>query len=1005
VGNGLNIPAGVAVDGVGDVFIADAFNNRVVEVPAGGGAQITIGSGLNNPTGVAVDAAGDVFIAEPDNALVVEVPADGGAQTTVGSGLGEPTSVAVDGAGDVFIADAIRSRVVKVSPGGVQSTVGNGFSFPTGVAVDATGDVFVADYSNNDVVEVPAGGGTQTTLGTGLSQPYGVAVDGTGDVFIADSNNNRVVEVPAGGGAQITVVGSGLHDPTGVAVQGAGVVFVADSNNDRVLELQRFAVNLGTANVCPAGQGSPAACSQSATLTYNVTTKGTAGGATALTGGASNLDFTVTGNTCTGLLEANSTCTVNVTFTPGAPGLRMGAIQVLYVYQQNQSVLANTPAYGEGKGPAVAFGPGTENVMGSGLQKPNGVAVDGAGDVFIADTGNDRVVELPANGGAQTTVVSGLNYPYGVAVDGAGDLFVTDTFNNQVVEVPGGGGAQTTVGSGLNTPFGVTVDTAGDVFISDTGNNRVVEVPVSGGAQFTVGTGLNMPHNVAVDGAGDVFIADFYNNRVVEVPANGGPQTTVGTGLSEPADVAVDGAGDLFIVDALNFRVVEVPAGGGAQVTVVSGLNFPQSMALDGTGDLFIADSFNYRVVELQRSQSPSFSFASTAVGSTSSDSPQSFTIQNIGNEVLDAAAPGLSIGADFQQVPGPGSPEDCTSSFSLAPGVSCNLSISFTPKTAGNLQETAVLRDNALNAVAATQTINLSGTATGTAAYDNAITVTLSSTQLVYPGAAEATVAVAGSNGSTATGSVTIYDGATALTAPLTLSYGAAHWWISPGLNAGTHSLSASYSGDSHNPAGQSAPIAVTVSPAPVSMTPSCWNQSFSYGGNYSCTVSLSFSGSGTVSGSITYTLDGGAPVSVPLSGGTGAFTLTQPATGNHSVVIAFAQQGNFAAASPSTQNFTVTPAPTQIQLTPSSYYLSAGSTLTLSASLTTWSAGAPSSGVVTFLDNGVAIGTVNVNPQGQSGLTVVSIAAGSHNYTAQYAGTTNYASVTSSVATVTAN
>ena len=103
------------------------------------------------------------------------------------------------------------------------------------------------------------------------------------------------------------------------------------------------------------------------------------------------------------------------------------------------------------------------------------------------------MVEIPAGGGAQTTVGSGLNFPDGVAVDGAGDVFIADTDNSRVVEVPAGGGAQITVASGLNDPSGVAVDGAGDVFIADTGNNRVVEVPAGGGAQTTVVSGLSYP--------------------------------------------------------------------------------------------------------------------------------------------------------------------------------------------------------------------------------------------------------------------------------------------------------------------------------------------------------------------------------------------------------------------------------------------------------------------------------------------------------------------------------
>ncbi len=670
--SGLSHPYGVAVDGAGNVFIADNHNNRVVEVPAGGGAQVTVGNGLYYPQGVAVDGAGDVFIADTYNSRVVEVPAGGGAQTTVPAG---------------------------------------GLLYPTGVAVDGAGDVFIADNNNSRVVEVPAGGGAQTTVGSGLSYAYGVAVDGAGDVFIADTNHSRVVEVPAGGGAQ-TTVGSGLSLPYGVAVDRAGDVFIADTYNNRVVEVQRVSVNFGSVNICPGEQSSPAPCSQTFTLNYSVATTRTFGTIKVVTQGTPNLDFRLSnGSTCTGTVSAGSSCTVDVTFAPLTPGAHMGAVQVT---DNLGNMLVTTLVHGQGQGPAIAFGPGAQTSMGSGWNYPSALAVDGAGDVFIGDTYNNRVVEVPADGGAETTIGSGLSTPHGVAVDGAGDVLIADAGNNQVVEVPVGGGAQTTVGSGLSQPLGVAVDGAGDVFIADTYNSRVVEVPAGGGAQTTVGSGLSSPFAVAVDGAGNVFIADSGNNRVVEVPAGGAAQIMVpASGLNSPSGVVVDGAGDVFIADTNNSRVVEVPAGGGAQTTVGS-LYYPYGVAVDGAGNLFIADPWNSEMVEVQRAQPPTLSFASTPVGSTSSDSPQSVTIQNIGNQPLNAIDPGLVVGGpNFLQVAGSGTPADCSSSFSLSPGASCSLSISFEPQSIGKLTAAATFIDNALNAMVSSQSVALQATAT----------------------------------------------------------------------------------------------------------------------------------------------------------------------------------------------------------------------------------------------------------------------------------------------------
>jgi Kelch motif/NHL repeat len=311
--------------------------------------------------------------------------------------------------------------------------------------------------------------------------------------------------------------------------------------------LQLGSVNFGSANICSGGQTTPAPCSQTLTLNYNVNADTTfATNPTVVTQGAPNLDFTLSSTTCTGTITAGNSCTVNVQFAPLAPGVRMGAVQLV---DSSGNLLATTFVQGIGQGPAIAFGPGL-----------------------------------------QTTVsASGLFYPSGVAMDGAGDVFIADQGNNRVVEVPAGGGAQTTVGSGLITPQGVAVDGAGDVFIADGGNNRVVEV---------------------------------------------------------------------------------------------------------------------------QRSQPPTFSFAATVVLNTSTDSPQSVTVQNIGNQLLDAVPPGLSIGSNsFVQVAGSGTPADCTTSFSLAPGASCNLSVSFIPQTTGSIVSAATFTDNALNAATANQSVTLSGT------------------------------------------------------------------------------------------------------------------------------------------------------------------------------------------------------------------------------------------------------------------------------------------------------
>jgi Big-like domain-containing protein len=127
-------------------------------------------------------------------------------------------------------------------------------------------------------------------------------------------------------------------------------------------------------------------------------------------------------------------------------------------------------------------------------------------------------------------------------------------------------------------------------------------------------------------------------------------------------------------------------------------------------------------------------------------------------------------------------------------------------------------------------------------------------------------------------------------------------------------------------------------------------------------------------------------------------------PAAGLHALSISYAQQGNFAAVGPNTQNFTVNPALTQVQLTPSNYYPATGSSFTLSATVNSSTAGAPASGVVTFYDNGKVIGSPTVNAQGQASLTIPTLASGFHSYKAQFGGAPKFATGSSGYLSITA-
>jgi len=724
--------SGVTADGAGNVFAVNYELRSVVEFPVAGGPPVTVANPTGGTSGIAIDPAGNLFVAQADSTPfgVLEIPAGGGAPKQVGAGLSHASGVAVDTAGDLFIADSGNSRVVEVPVGGgPQITIGaTGLGSALGVAVDAVGNVYVSDSFHDRVVKVAVGGGQTTVRTTGLFEPTGVAVDGADNIFIADYGNNRVVEVPANGGPQITIgTGSGAGAVQGVAVDGDGDIFFTNPGQLGLVEIQTHAVNFGSLNVCPAGQSSPAPCSQTLTLNYNITSGGDLGTGVALTMGAPNLDFKIaSGSTCVGHFNAGATCSVTVTFAPTKAGIRQGAVQIT---DDLGNALATTYVTGTGIGPQIAFAPSRQNTVGSGFTQPfsypSGVAANGAGDVFVADTYG--VYKVPAGGGPTTTVGTGLVSPTAVAVDGAGNVYIVDQGNYSVYEVPAGGGAQITVGSNIISPVAVAVDGMGNVFILDYGRSCVVKMPAAGGAETFLGTGLQTPLGIALDGAGNLYIADSGNGRIVEVLAEGSAQTTVVSGLESPQGISVDAAGNLYIADGSS--IVELLVKAGTHVSLGTGLNGASGVFVDASGNVYVADTNNGRVVELPRSQAPALSFASTKVGVVSADSPQTVEVLNIGNQPLIFNTPTTGANPSYPA----GFPENtsdsnlCSSSSQVGQGASCDVSLNFIPTIAGTNSGSAVLTDNALNAAAATQSIAVSGTGVGQ-------TISLSATSLSYP-------------------------------------------------------------------------------------------------------------------------------------------------------------------------------------------------------------------------------------------------------------------------------
>ena len=428
-----------------------------------------------------------------------------------------------------------------------------------------------------------------------------------------------------------------------------------------------------------------ASASQFVTVTAN--TAGTVSSVEVLAAGQSGQDFAVgTGtSTCSGaVLAVNGTCKEYVTFTPVAPGIRVGAVVLVGTVGGNPAVLGTAYVNGTGTGSLGVFNPGNElpfagdsdylGPVGDGnvatkaeLYLPSGVAVDGAGNVYIADSAHNRIrvvcasatsatiagttcagagiimtvagTGAPGNSGNGPASTATLNTPSGVAVDGAGNVFIADTGNDaireivaatdQIVTVAGGGtgcaGQTDTVGDGctalqisLSGPEGVTLDANGDIFIADTANERIREIALSTGLVTTIaGNGFTNS-----DGTGGY---------------NGDNITAITAELNSPYAVAFDASGNMYIPDSGNNRVRMVSAVAGvitpaSLITTFAGngtpsyngdngpaaaaeLWAPSGVTVDAAGNVYIADTQNRAIRKVGATSGDIVSLVRTGVG------------------------------------------------------------------------------------------------------------------------------------------------------------------------------------------------------------------------------------------------------------------------------------------------------------------------------------------------------------------------------------------------------
>ena len=511
-------------------------------------------------------------------------------------------------------------------------------------------------------------------------------------------------------------------------------------------------------------------------------------------------EFSAQTPSCT--VGATTSCNVSVTFSPKSAGLRESAL----IITQSGTLLGITFLQGIGLGPQMVLSPGIiSTIAGNGsagysgdghsataatLWSPQGVALDSAGNVYIADSINQVIRKITASTGNISTVAgmafaagsSGdggaatsakLNNPTGVAVDGAGNIYIADQGNGRIREVNAVTGTITTVAGGgngrgasdaygdggaatnaiLSGPNDVAVDAVGDIYIADSFHGLVREVSAatglinivagggSGGGSDGIGDGgpatdaiLDNPTSVAVDAAGNVYIADTGHSMIRQVNTSGTINVVAGNGsagyagdlgpavdaeLNTPTGVRVDAADDIYISDSGANVIREVIAASGMIETIggsgssgYSGdngsavnatLQNPQNLGLDAGGNIYIADSTN-NVIRKITVASGALSFPAVDIGQASA--PQFVTISNIGTQNLNLS--GLSVTPNFAQQPS--GYTDCSSSSVLSAGAACIAAIALVPTTSGPLNGTLTATGNSLNVRGTAEQAALSG-------------------------------------------------------------------------------------------------------------------------------------------------------------------------------------------------------------------------------------------------------------------------------------------------------
>jgi sugar lactone lactonase YvrE len=640
-------PSGIAVDLFGNTYLADQWNNRILKINSEGIITTLAGTGepgyvngagktamFNYPCGVTVDKLGNVFVADSQNDCIRKINTKGVVTTFAGAEI------------DAYIIDDF------IDGKGLEAR----FNEPTGIALDTAGNVYVADKGNNAIRKISANGMVTTLAGSyqfGISDssstvfsfayPTGIAVSNVGDVYVADKYNHRICKISTLG--DITVLAGAIDSlreggykdgictnsqfrfPSSVTVDSSGNVYVADWGNDQIRIITNKGEVTTLTGLTEVDYGKRVALEERFSYPCGLTID--------RLGNLYVLDNEIR------IRKINSTGIVTHIAPPG-----------IYGYRDGKSKVAR-------------------------FRAPRGLAVDTFGNVFVADVKNHCIRKINKIGEVTTIAGSGkegyadgigtdasFNEPTDVTIDQFGNLYVADSKNNRIRKINMNGVVTTISGKRkegntggnknnaiFDDPRSVAVDLKGNIYVTEFSNNcickispngRITTLSVSEGTKNNrdkSGTEFRRPTGIAVDKKGNLYVADSYNHRIQKIQNDKIVSTLAGSGRSgfirprigavyelknnnnyidgfgtsakfnKPSDVAIDYAGFVYVTDLDNYVVRKIsPAG---VVTTLAGStngfsdgngaesNFyqPIGIAVDKDGNVYISDRFRIRKI------------------------------------------------------------------------------------------------------------------------------------------------------------------------------------------------------------------------------------------------------------------------------------------------------------------------------------------------------------------------------------------------------------------------